>query len=70
MVLQAQVKSALSGDTLILTLPSDPTKERTLSLAYVTAPRLRREGDEVSPYPDSPDVPATCMNPQTKLPCN
>jgi staphylococcal nuclease domain-containing protein 1 len=46
-VLQAQVKSVLSGDTLILALPSDPTKERTLSLAYVTAPRLRREGDEV-----------------------
>lgn len=40
------VKSVLSGDTLILTSPNNPTAERTLSLAYVTAPHLRREGDE------------------------
>lgn len=46
-LLEARVKSVLSGDTLILTHVSNPTQERTLSLAYVSAPRLRREGDEV-----------------------
>ena len=45
---QAKVKSVLSGDTLILASVNNPTQERTLSLAYVSAPRLRREGDEVS----------------------
>lgn len=44
--LQAIVKSVLSGDTLILTNPKG-TAERTLSLAYISAPRLKREGDEV-----------------------
>ncbi|KAF2104142.1 nuclease domain-containing protein 1 [Rhizodiscina lignyota] len=46
--LQARVKSVLSGDTLILTSVNNPRQERTLSLAFVSAPRLRREGDE--PY--------------------
>ncbi|KAK2756538.1 hypothetical protein FQN54_005431 [Arachnomyces sp. PD_36] len=45
-LLEARVKSVLSGDTLILTHVSNPNQERTLSLAYVSAPRLRREGDE------------------------
>jgi staphylococcal nuclease domain-containing protein 1 len=45
---QAKVKSVLSGDTLVLTSINNPTKERTLSLAFVSSPRLRREGDEVS----------------------
>ena len=45
---QAKVKSVLSGDTLILASVNNPAQERTLSLAYVSAPRLRREGDEVS----------------------
>ncbi|KAG5944569.1 hypothetical protein E4U60_005837 [Claviceps pazoutovae] len=40
------VKSVSSGDTLILTSPNNPTAERSLSLAYVSAPHLRREGDE------------------------
>lgn len=40
------VKSVLSGDTLILTSPNNPAAERTLSLAYVSAPHLKREGDE------------------------
>jgi staphylococcal nuclease domain-containing protein 1 len=44
-VLQAKVKSVLSGDTLILTNPKGA--ERTLSLAYISAPRLKREGGEV-----------------------
>lgn len=48
MTFEAKVKSVLSGDTVVLSNLSDPTKERTLSLAYVSAPRLRREGDEVS----------------------
>lgn len=45
---QAKVKSVLSGDTLVLTSVNNPDQERTLSLAFVSAPRLRREGDEVS----------------------
>lgn len=49
-VFQARVKSVLSGDTLILTHVSNQGAERTLSLAYVSAPRLRREGDEVGAF--------------------
>lgn len=40
------VKSVLSGDTLVLTSPNNPTAERIVSLAYVSAPHMRREGDE------------------------
>ncbi|KAL9130145.1 MAG: hypothetical protein Q9217_001580 [Psora testacea] len=47
-VSQAKVKSVLSGDTLVLTSINNPDQERILSLAFVSAPRLRREGDE--PY--------------------
>ncbi|KAK8049868.1 transcription factor [Apiospora phragmitis] len=42
----AHVKSLLSGDTLVLTSTNNPTLERTMSLAYVNAPHLRKEGDE------------------------
>lgn len=41
-----KVKSVLSGDTLILTSTNNPSAERTFSLAYVSAPHLKREGDE------------------------
>lgn len=41
-----KVKSVLSGDTLVLANPSNPALERTFSLAYVSAPRLSKEGDE------------------------
>lgn len=44
---QGKVKSVLSGDTLVLASLNAPSQERTLSLAFVSAPRLRREGDEV-----------------------
>ncbi|KAI9045363.1 putative transcription factor (Snd1/p100) [Aspergillus affinis] len=46
--LEARVKSVLSGDTVVLSHITNPGQERILSLAYVSAPRLRREGDE--PY--------------------
>ncbi|KAF2681764.1 hypothetical protein K458DRAFT_420522 [Lentithecium fluviatile CBS 122367] len=46
-LLEAKVKSVLSGDTVILHNINNPKQERTLSLAFVTAPRLRREGDEL-----------------------
>jgi hypothetical protein len=46
--MNARVKSVLSGDTVVLVNIQNPTKERVMSLAYVTAPRLKREGDEVS----------------------
>ena len=42
-----KVKNVISGDTLVVTFLGNPKLERTLSLAYVTAPRIRREGDEV-----------------------
>ena len=45
--LQATVKSVVSGDTIVLV--NAKGAERTLSLAYISAPRLKREGDEVSP---------------------
>ncbi|KAL2861249.1 putative transcription factor (Snd1/p100) [Aspergillus lucknowensis] len=46
MPLEARVKSVLSGDTVVLSHVTNPAQERILSLAYVSAPRLRREGDE------------------------
>lgn len=52
-LLEAKVKSVLSGDTVILHNINNPKQERTLSLAYVTAPRMRREGDEVCDIPSS-----------------
>lgn len=57
-VSQAKVKSVLSGDTLILASVNNPAQERTLSLAYVSAPRLKRDGDEVSQTQclNTPDV--------------
>ncbi|KAI0453326.1 putative transcription factor [Xylaria acuta] len=42
----ANVKSVLSGDTLVLASQNNPNAERTFSLAFVTGPHLRREGDE------------------------
>lgn len=45
--LKAVVKSVVSGDTIVLRNPNG-TQERTLSLAYISAPRLKREGDEAS----------------------
>lgn len=47
-VFVAIVKSVLSGDTLVLSSPNNPTLERTFSLAFVSAPRLSKDGDE--PY--------------------
>lgn len=49
-LLEARVKSVLSGDTVVLAHVSNPAQERILSLAYVSAPRLKREGDEVSAH--------------------
>ncbi|KAF2454189.1 hypothetical protein BDY21DRAFT_291735 [Lineolata rhizophorae] len=46
MVMEAKVKSVLSGDTLVLHHTSNPRNERTLSLAFVSAPRFKRDGDE------------------------
>ncbi|KAF2398049.1 hypothetical protein EJ06DRAFT_583878 [Trichodelitschia bisporula] len=45
-LMQARVKAVLSGDTVVLSAMNNPKSERTLSLAFVSAPRLRREGDE------------------------
>ena len=43
----AKVKSVSSGDTLLLQSPNTGA-EKALSLAYVSAPRLKRDGEEVS----------------------
>ena len=49
---QAIVKSILSADTVVLCSLSDSRKERILSLAFVDAPRTRKEGaDDVSTTP-------------------
>ncbi|KAI9884064.1 MAG: sedoheptulose-7-phosphate:D-glyceraldehyde-3- phosphate transaldolase [Watsoniomyces obsoletus] len=45
---QAKVKSVSSGNSLVLASINNPTQERILNLAFVSAPRLRKEGDE--PY--------------------
>ncbi|KAL4784176.1 hypothetical protein BJX76DRAFT_327918 [Aspergillus varians] len=50
MPLEARVKSVLSGDTVVLSHITNPGQERVLSLAYVSAPRLRREGDELCAF--------------------
>ncbi|KAI1436391.1 putative transcription factor [Xylaria sp. CBS 124048] len=42
----ANVKSVLSGDTLVLSSQNNPNAERTFSLAFVGGPHLKREGDE------------------------
>jgi staphylococcal nuclease domain-containing protein 1 len=42
----ANVKSVLSGDTLVLTSLNNPSAERIFSLAFVNAPHLKKEGDE------------------------
>jgi staphylococcal nuclease domain-containing protein 1 len=44
--IQGRVKSVLSGDTLVLSSVKNPTNEKTVSLAYVIAPHLRKDGDE------------------------
>lgn len=47
-VSQAKVKSVLSGDTLVLVSVHHPATEKLLSLAFVSAPRLQRDNEEVS----------------------
>lgn len=49
--------TVLSGDTIVLIgkprPDGKPPNERILSLAYVSAPRMKRDGDEVSPSDES-----------------
>lgn len=45
-VSQAKVKSVLSGDTLVLVSVNNPSQERLLSLAFVSAPRFQRDREE------------------------
>jgi hypothetical protein len=42
----ATVKAVTSGDTVVLKSTKSGA-EKVLSLAFISAPRLRREGDEV-----------------------
>jgi staphylococcal nuclease domain-containing protein 1 len=46
----AVVKSVMSGDSLILISPKNPNNERTLSLAYCTAPHLKKDADEIGAF--------------------
>lgn len=67
----AKVKSVLSGDTLVLSGIKDPSKERLLSLAFVSAPRMRKDGDEVNLPLYSLDVLAhPCDSPSLLSPGN
>ena len=64
-LLEAKVKSVLSGDTIILHNINNPKQERALSLAFVTAPRLKREGDEVrciSHHTHTPQFRSLCLS--------
>ncbi|KAK0717134.1 hypothetical protein B0T26DRAFT_740666 [Lasiosphaeria miniovina] len=45
-VFYGTVKSVLSGDTLVVANINNPANERTFSLAFVSAPRLSKDGDE------------------------
>ena len=62
----AHVKSVLSGDTLVLTSPNNPALERTLSLAYVNAPHLRKEGDEPFAFPSREHLRTLVLNKPVK----
>jgi hypothetical protein len=44
--ISGRVKAIKSGDTLTLVSPKS-NAEKDFSFAYISAPRLRREGDEV-----------------------
>ncbi|KAL8926180.1 MAG: hypothetical protein Q9208_003083 [Pyrenodesmia sp. 3 TL-2023] len=56
-VSQAKVKSVLSGDTLVLVAVNNPSQERLLSLAFVSAPRFQREKEESSVLMESGEQP-------------
>ena len=43
---QGKVKSVMSGDSVVLCAIDNPERERTLSLAFCSAPHLRKDGDE------------------------
>jgi len=60
-LMEAKVKSVLSGDTLVLHNIKNPSQERTLSLAFVTAPRIRREGDEPGAFESRDFVRKLCV---------
>ncbi|KAK3367050.1 hypothetical protein B0T24DRAFT_651428 [Lasiosphaeria ovina] len=45
-VFYGTIKSVLSGDTLVVANINNPANERTFSLAFVSAPRLSKDGDE------------------------
>ena len=52
----AKVKSVLSGDTLVLA-SLESGQERLFSLAFVSAPKLQRDREEVSQL--NPPVPSS-----------
>ncbi|KAG9574772.1 Copper, zinc superoxide dismutase, partial [Aureobasidium melanogenum] len=60
-LMEAKVKSVLSGDTLVLHNIKNPSQERTLSLAFVSAPRIRREGDEPGAFQSRDFVRKLCV---------
>ncbi|KAG7291725.1 hypothetical protein NEMBOFW57_001744 [Staphylotrichum longicolle] len=63
----ANVKSVLSGDTLVLASPNNPAAERTLSLAYVSAPRLSKDGDEPFAFQSREFLRALTVGKQVKF---
>lgn len=48
--LGAKVKSVISGDSVILMSVNNPAQERIISLAFTTAPHLKKEGDELGAF--------------------
>ncbi|KAI6294094.1 hypothetical protein MCOR29_003865 [Pyricularia oryzae] len=57
----AVVKSILSGDTLVLSSPNNPNLERTFSLAFVSAPRLNKDGDEAFAFQSREFLRESCI---------
>lgn len=45
---QGKVKQCMSGDTVVLSAINNPSSVKQLSLAYVDAPRLGRDREDVS----------------------
>lgn len=65
----ASFKSALSGDTLVLTPPNNPMgqQERIVNLAWVSAPHMKKEGDEAFAFPARDHLRRLCLGQQIKV---
>ena len=64
----ANFKSALSGDTLVVAPPKNPgQQERIVNLAWVSAPHMKKEGDEEFAFQSRDYLRRLCVNQQLKI---